>query len=117
MYAWIALAIVLDGAVGLAGGLLPERWLHRHRAEMLGFGAGALLAAALLDLLPDSGAAPWALVGVAVLVVARWLMSGREHIAYAVLGSDALHNFGDGIAIAAAFATSTHLGIVTSVAV
>jgi zinc and cadmium transporter len=38
-------------------------------------------------------------------------------VTYALLGSDAVHNFGDGIAIAAAFLQSTHLGLITSVAV
>jgi zinc and cadmium transporter len=35
----------------------------------------------------------------------------------ALLGSDALHNFGDGMAIAAAFLVSPQLGLYTSIAV
>ena len=121
---WVALAVLLDGVVALAGGLLPERWLVRHRAEMLGFAAGALLAVALLDLGPIASPS-WMLVGVCALAGAEWLLVGHEHhharrhgaLPYALLGSDALHNFGDGIAIAAAFATSLHLGAITSLAV
>ena len=124
---WVAIAVVLDGAVALAGGLLPEHWLSRHRANMLGFAAGALLAAAILDLLPEALAAsgittlPWLIGGIVVLALAEWALAGhqrRHGIApYAILTSDALHNFGDGVAIAAAFASSSRLGVITSLAV
>lgn len=127
---WVALAIAVDGAAGLAGALLPERWLVRYRPALLGFAAGALLAAALLDLVPDAIAAsgtsvlPWLLASIAALAVFEWMLPAHDHhdhlggaTPYALLGSDALHNFGDGMAIAAAFIASPRLGLVTSVAV
>ena len=125
---WVALAIALDGAAALVGGLFPERWLERHRPEMLGFATGALLSAAVLDLIPEmlatTGAAglPWLLGGVLVPALVEWLMSAHEHerhtvAPYALLGSDALHNFGDGMAIAASFVASNRLGVVTALAV
>src|SRR5262249_49343747 len=48
----------------------------------------------------------------------EWLMSARKQTAgFALLGADALHNFGDGMAIAAAFLDSIRLGVITSLAV
>jgi zinc and cadmium transporter len=127
---WVALAVALDGAAGLAGALLPERWLVRYRPALLGFAAGALLAAALLDLIPDAIAArgpqvlPWLLASIVALAAFEWMIPTHDHhdhvgaaTPWALLGSDALHNFGDGIAIAAAFVASPRLGLVTSLAV
>jgi zinc and cadmium transporter len=127
VWLWVAAFVVLDGAVALVGGLLPDHWLIRHRPVMLGFASGALLSAAVLDILPEALAArgwvviPWLLGGIVVLAAFDHLFQAHGHhkhsVSYALLGSDAVHNFGDGIAIAAAFLTSTHLGIITSLAV
>ncbi len=123
---WITIAVVLDGAVALVGGLLPDRWLERYRPAMLGFATGALLAAAGIDLIPEAleergvGAIGWLAGSVAVLAVAEWLFERHAETdvtPYALLGSDALHNFGDGLAIAAAFLVSPRLGAITSLAV
>lgn len=128
---WVALAVVADGAVALVGGLIPDGWLLRHRLAMLAFASGALLAAALLDILPEAlhaggpAVLPWLLGGLIALAVFEAIFvthdphhERKELVApVALLGSDALHNFGDGIAIAAAFAVSVRLGVVTSLAV
>ncbi|MGE5185008.1 MAG: ZIP family metal transporter [Acidobacteriota bacterium] len=124
---WVTIAIVLDGAVALVGGVLPERWLQRQRPLALGFAAGALVAAAAFDLMPEAyetrglGAVGWLAGSIAVLALAERLVEHHhEHAdmtAFALLGSDALHNFGDGIAIAAAFLASPRLGAITAVAV
>ena len=50
-------ALFVDGLAGLAGGLVPESWLVRRRAGLIGFAAGTLLVAALLDILPAAFAA------------------------------------------------------------
>jgi zinc and cadmium transporter len=127
---WVTAAVLVDGAVALVGGLIPDRWLTRYRPVLLGFASGALLAAALLDLLPDAleqgGPAiwPWLLGGMLGLAALDWLIGTHDHhghevtpVPYALLASDAVHNFGDGIAIAAAFTTSVRLGIITAIAV
>lgn len=127
---WVTAAVVLDGAIAFIGGLLPERWLVRYRPVLLGFAAGALLAAAVLDLIPDAlhasgtGVWPWLLGGMLVLAALEWVVGARDHhehgktpVAYALLASDAFHNIGDGVAIAAAFMSSVHLGVITSLAV
>lgn len=127
---WVTAAVVLDGAVAFVGGVVPDRWLVRYRPVLLGFAAGALLAAALLDLLPEAlhatgtHALPWLLGGMLVLAALEWVVGARDHhehgktpVAYALLASDAFHNLGDGVAIAAAFTSSVHLGVITSLAV
>ena len=127
---WVTAAVIVDGAVAFVGGAMPERWLVRYRPVLLGFAAGALLAAALLDLVPEalhaSGthALPWLLGGMLALAALEWAVGARDHhehgktpVAYALLASDAFHNIGDGIAIAAAFTTSVRLGVITSLAV
>jgi len=129
IWLWVAIAVVLDGAAGLTGALLPERWLERYRAPMLGFAARALLASGLVEILPDAvahgaaGAVAWVLGTMAVLGSVEWVSKRRGHhrdrpvVPLALLGSDALHNISDGMAIAAAFLVSPRLGVMTSAAV
>jgi zinc transporter ZupT len=125
---WVTIAIVADGLAGLAGALVPERWLASYRAPMLGFATGALLASATTDILPDAIArggawiVAWSAGAFAALGVIEWASSRRaKHQGpvspIALLGSDALHNIGDGMAIAAAFLTSHRLGVITALAV
>ena len=122
---WIAAMVVIDGAAGLSGAVIPERWLERYRAPLLGFATGALLASGLGEVLPEAveRGGPWILCwaagAVAVLAAAERFVSRRRGpvAPAALLASDALHNIGDGMAIAAAFLVSIHLGIVTSFAV
>lgn len=125
----IALTLVLDGLAGLAGGLLSERWLSRHLAALVGFAAGALLAAVFLEVLPETfatfgmGTLTWAFAGFVLLALIEWLL-GRHHrgaqnkaLPAALLLSDSLHNVGDGAAIAAAFLLSTRVGVGIAIAV
>jgi zinc and cadmium transporter len=129
---WIAGAVTLDGAAALAGGALPEAWLARRRAALIGFAAGTLLLAAVLDILPAAvaargvGALWWSASSFVVVAIAEWALARRRHRVgsapapvqpVTLLGSDALHNIGDGMAIAAAFLVSISLGVVTSLAV
>ena len=129
---WITAAIIVDGAAALVGGLIPDAWLARRRAGLLGFAAGTLLVAAMLDILPAALAARgtealwWSAGSFVGVALAEWLLSGHVHRRGGVpapvppltlLGSDALHNIADGMAIAAAFLLSVPLGVVTSLAV
>lgn len=99
------------------------------------FAAGALLAAALFDLLPESlhllaeGAATrWVLVGILGFFLLEhflhWFHHPHQHehegerkIAPLIIIGDSLHNFLDGIAIGAAFLIDVPTGIVTAIAV
>jgi zinc and cadmium transporter len=132
--AWlpIALTILADGLAGLSGGLLSERWLSRHHAALIGFAAGALVAAVFLDVLPEAvaiagrGALTWAFVGFVAMALIEHRL-GHHHargeggaagiVPLTLLVSDALHNVADGAAVAAAFLSSAHAGLGVAVGV
>ncbi|MBS1122674.1 MAG: zupT [Deltaproteobacteria bacterium] len=128
-YVWVATMIVLNGAAGLVGALLPERWLERYRTPMLGVAAVTLLATGLFEILPEAlarsgtSALGWSAGMIVVLGAIEWASSRRRAhdrrpvAPLALLSSDALHNVSDGMAIAAAFLISTELGFVTAIAV
>ncbi|HSD89600.1 MAG TPA: ZIP family metal transporter [Kofleriaceae bacterium] len=126
---WVTLAVIIDGAIALLGGLIPERWLERYRAPMLGFATGTLLASGLGEIFPEAFARDgilalaWAGLAMAALGAIEWASSRRGHhrerpiIPTALLASDALHNLGDGMAIAAAFLVRPGYGVLTAAAV
>ena len=124
--------IVLDGLAGLSGGLLSDRWLIRHQAALTGFAAGAILGAVFLDIQPESvreigpTALTWSFGGFVLLAIVEWLIGHHHHHHHGVssptlppslLISDALHNIGDGAAVAAGFLISIKVGLVVAVAV
>lgn len=106
---------------------------------MVSFAAGALLGAAFLDLLPEALEATgkpiflYALVGVLVFYIIETFLYwyhchyGHHHhhamhhkvhpFAWLNLFGDAIHNFVDGMIIAAAYLVSVPIGITTSLAV
>lgn len=126
--------------------LLPEGLRTRLLPHLVSFAIGALLGAALLGLLPHAmeGAGPEHLHAVSATVLlgifgfflleklVLWRHchseecevhvpedSDHRHSAAGMLivVGDGVHNFVDGVLIAAAFLTDIHLGIVTSLAV
>ncbi len=134
---------LVGSVVSLAGGvaLISSKAL-RARAIRYGlpFGAGALLAAAFLGLLPEAvegsdihDAAFWALVGFLVFFVLERLLGWFHHHEshhhsnvhgaanathqWLVIIGDTLHNAIDGVAIGAAFLVSPAAGIGTALAV
>lgn len=131
------LAIVAGSVISLIGGALI--FLARKRRDRaitlaLPFGAGALLAAAFFDLLPEAfeKADPrqlllWTLVGFIVFFVlertASWFHhhhthdDGRGRQNWLVMIGDLLHNMIDGIAIGVAFLTNPATGFITTIAV
>lgn len=129
---------LIGGIVSLIGGmfLLAGKKRAYHLAEYATpFAAGALLAAAFLDLLKEgvhNGAAElvllWTLIGMLVFFLLEstlmWFHHHHEHkekrvdpTASLIIVGDTLHNIIDGIAIAAAFLISVPTGIVTTMAV
>lgn len=126
--------------------LLAEKTRGRLLPHFVSFAIGALLGAALLGLLPHAletvqggdfhaitGAVLIGLFGFFVLEkLVLWRHCHHEHCEIhqpdsghhvnpaagtLILIGDSLHNFIDGILIAAAFLTDVHLGIVTALAV
>ena len=128
---FIFTTVVLDGLAGLSGGLLSERWLIRHQAALTGFAAGAILGAVFLDILPESvrdigsNALTWAFAGFVLLAIVEWVIGHHHHqhgvasptLPPSLLISDALHNIGDGAAVAAGFLISLKVGVAVAVAV
>jgi zinc and cadmium transporter len=129
---YVAVAVVIEGMAGLAGGLLPERFVSRHAAALVEFAAGALLAAVFLDVLPEAlaslgpAALRWTFLSFVLFALLEWGL-GHHHpegagtpratLPSMLLAADALHNIGDGAAIAAAFLADPRTGLVTAVAV
>ncbi|MEK7304040.1 MAG: ZIP family metal transporter [Pseudomonadota bacterium] len=126
--------------------LLPEKQRTRALPAMVSFAIGALLGAAFLAVLPHALAAPGirdmhaitstVLIGLLGFFVLEKLVLWRHcHIhecethapdpvrsrasasGYLILFGDGVHNFVDGVLIAAAFLTDVHLGVVTALAV
>lgn len=125
--------------------LLPERVRMGLLPHFVSFAIGALLGAALLALLPHALGAPGVqdlhvITGTVLLGLFGFFLlekmvlwrhchhedcevHGPDDHAHnkatgtMVLVGDGLHNFVDGVLIAAAFLTDTHLGVVTALAV
>ena len=129
---------LIGGVFSLVGGFLLIS--NKKRAQALAnyatpFAAGALLAAAFLDLLSEAShtgsaetALQYALVGILGFFMLerflRWFHHHHEHedkkrdprVSMIIIG-DTLHNFIDGIAIAAGFLVDVPTGIVVTLAV
>lgn len=136
---WMILAIVVGSSISLLGGsLLFTTKKRREQAILIAmpFGAGALLAAAFFDLLPEAFELGeprqlllWALVGFTTFFLlertAGWFHHHHEHEGGAKASSqrwlivigDLMHNAIDGVAIGAAFLANPALGFITTVAV
>lgn len=140
----VFIAVGLDGLAGLAGGVLSERWLQRRLPALVAFAAGTLLSAVFLEVLPEAvkaqgdAAFAWAFASFVALAMLEWALGHHHHDAEcaaghshghqhahpgtstlpgALLASDALHNVGDGAAVAAAFLVSPEAGFATAFAV
>ena len=149
MLGWILSATFLGGALSAALAslflLLPEwrrTWLLPH---LISFATGAMLAAALIGLLPEAiasvGPQHIQAIGAAVLagialffVLEKFVLwrhchaescethspheSHRDRAAgWIVLFGDGVHNAFDGVLIAAAFLTDVKLGVLTTLAI
>lgn len=136
---YLIIAIVIGSGISLAGGaLLFTTKKRRSQAILIAmpFGAGALLAAAFFDLLPESFEMGdpqtlllWTLGGFLLFFLlerfAGWFHHHHEHDSVAahvsqrrlIVFGDMMHNAIDGVAIGAAFIVSPVTGIITTLAV
>lgn len=130
------LATIFVSLLSLSGAILlfrkKSRW-ENNITYFVSFAAGVMLATSLLDLLPHAveEADPhemlifvlWGIAG--SFLFERFILwhhhhEDKHHIkpsAFLVLVGDAVHNFVDGIVIAAAFLADPALGIATTIAI
>lgn len=139
-YFYMVGAIILGSVISLGGGaaIFLTKKRRQHAITLaLPFGAGALLAAAFFDLLPESFelAEPrqllmWALIGFTLFFLlersATWFhhhhhehkLGQQNHSQNVmVMVGDLLHNIIDGVAIGAAFLVNPITGVITALAV
>jgi zinc and cadmium transporter len=131
----ILLWTVVGSVLGLVGGLAllwKEKATRRFSGYLVSLAAGALLGVTFFDFIPEllEANAPgnvfiWSLGGILLFFVVERLLRwhhhhpGREtHIfTYTLMLGDTVHNFVDGIVIAATFLLEPSLGIITAIAV
>lgn len=138
MLGYILLFTFLGSVVSLIGGILllvKEKWTLKISHFLMSFAAGVLLGTAFFDLLPEAlemggevNIFAWALLGIVIFFLLErfvyWFHHHHEHedketkptVTLVILG-DSVHNFIDGVVIAATFLVSVPLGIVTALAV
>lgn len=132
---WILLITLFDGLVAFAGAFtlaLKHKTLDNVIFVLVAFSAGTMIGGSLLHLLPE-GFEALGDVDTAMLlfitgfstffVIERFLHWHHCHspgeckvhtYSYMILIGDAVHNFIDGLVIAAAFVTDMSLGFITS---
>lgn len=110
---------------------LKEAIMERILMALVGFASGSLIGAAFFDLIPEAaetGQAIWIYIVAGILfffVMEKFLYWRHCHdencqvhnFAYLNLVGDGIHNFVDGMLIAASFLVSASLGLTTSLAV
>lgn len=138
-FLYMIAAIVAGSAISLLGGALIFTTKKRRAAAValaMPFGAGALLAAAFFDLLPEAFEMGdprqlllWALGGFLAFFAlergASWFHRHHDHDEQSrhksqrglIVFGDLVHNAIDGAAIGAAFVVNPALGLVTTLAV
>lgn len=143
--AYILTATFLGSIGSLIGGLIllaREKFTLKISHFLASFAAGVLLAAAFFDLLPEAAHEAentntnihlWVLVGIILFFLLErsihWFHHHEKHDEHdnqnneskstipLIVISDTIHNFLDGVIIAATFLTSPQLGIISTLAV
>jgi zinc and cadmium transporter len=127
-------AISLIAFVGIFTFLLRQELLNRTLLVLVALSTGALLGGAFLHLIPETieqvgGSLEiflYLLLGFSIFFVLEQFLQWRHQhtttpqvkpFSYLILVSDGVHNFIDGLIIAASFVTSFPLGVATTLAV
>ncbi|NUN11656.1 ZIP family metal transporter [Candidatus Micrarchaeota archaeon] len=136
----ILLATIIVSTISLVGILtlsINDKKLHSMLKYLVSFSAGALIAAAFFDLLPEAleittqeNALLLTLIGIVSFFIVEKFLYWHHHHEHHHEGEeleqpftklnligDGIHNFVDGSIIAASFIQSTELGIISSLAI
>lgn len=134
---YIILFSFIGSVISLVGGLLlllAEKFALKISHFLSSFAAGTLLGTAFFDLLPEASSATtdktsifiWTLLGILIFFLLERFIhhhdqgshpADKKSLVPLIVVGDTVHNFLDGIAMAATFLVSIPLGIVTSLAV
>jgi zinc and cadmium transporter len=133
---WILLITFIDGLAALVGAfsfVMKGTSLKRIITILVAFAAGTLLSGAFFHLMPEALASLDAMTAFVLLmtgfaaffIIERFLHWHHCHdgkcdvhpFSYLILYGDAVHNFIDGLVIAASFLANVPLGIVTSLVI
>lgn len=136
---WTALFAVIAAVATAAGGViatLPGKLSRQRLSHMIAFGAGYILAAALVSLMPESiellrNAPLWIFAGYALAHLFEHTFTSHFHfgeethkehviapsVSMTALVGLALHAFFDGVAIASGFMVTSSLGVLIALAV
>jgi zinc and cadmium transporter len=135
---WILVATFIVSLISFIGAttlVLSEKLLKKILMGLIGFAAGALIGGAFLHLLPESIEKSAAgdlqnifltlIIGFVIFFVLEKLLWRHCHeracpihvFAYLNLVGDGIHNFIDGLVMAASFVVSIPLGLITTLAV
>lgn len=134
---YILLFSFIGSVVSMIGGILllaDKKFAVKISHFLSSFAAGALLGTAFFDLLPEAAQAGkgginiflWTLIGLlGFFLLERFIHhhdqgnhpEDKRSVVPLIVVGDTVHNFIDGVAMAAAFLVSIPLGIVTSLAV
>ncbi len=132
----ILIATIIVSLVSFAGifTLFKKKEISgRALGLFVSFAAGTILSVVFFDLIPEAfemlGNLVWVLVGVVLFFVIESFMHWHHHgedyakhkhqikpVVFLNLAGDAIHNFVDGVLIAASFLVSTATGIATTLA-
>lgn len=139
---WIVATTFLISLIAFFGALvlaLKEKILDKLLLVLVAFSAGALIGGAFLHLLPEAilemnvdetsliTVFTYLLAGFCIFFVLEQVIRWHHHhttshpkimpLSYLILLSDGMHNFIDGLIIAASFTVSFSIGIVTALAI
>ena len=137
VYLYTLASVLIVSAISLVGVFtlgINERWLKRALNYLIGFSAGALLGDVFIHVIPELsevGFTPrigmYFVAGIILFFLLEkyilWHHNHGEHdesvhsTTYLTIVGDGLHNFIDGLLIAASFLADTQLGIATTIAV
>ena len=131
---WILAATIIDSLIGFVG--VFSLWVKQKKLKVIAgylvsFSAGALLGGAFFHLLPEamessnpSNALGFAMIGFILFLLIEGFFHSHlcerckcHPFTYTMLIGDSIHNFIDGLVIAASFFASIPLGVITTLMV